>query len=141
MTVSRNAVMVRHPILVGIQVSTANTNLDGTTGTYALLFECLQTRYPNGVRIEEFYATATVTTTAGWIAIFFQSPTGQRLLWDMIKIDAITIAAGTMAEKDSTWSRKLGVVIFPPGWSIYVTTRNAEAINVWMYAFDHEHEE
>ena len=49
-----------------VTVSTANTNLDGTTGTYATLI----TAGSSGSRIDSIQIKATGTTTAGMIRFF-----------------------------------------------------------------------
>lgn len=61
------------PRISAVNVATANSNRDGTTGAYGHLI----TGAATGTRISEIVTQARVTTTAGMIRIFLRSnPTG-----------------------------------------------------------------
>ena len=104
------------------QVTTANPNRDGTTGTYVNVF----TAGASGSRIDDIYMTATVTTTAGMIRLFISDGTNTRLLSET-PVAAITVSATTAA-----WTAVLlsqGLVI-PSGYILKASTEKSEAINI-----------
>jgi hypothetical protein len=103
------------------QVSTANTNRDGT-GTIATII----TGATNGTRVDDIYIVATGTTTAGVIRLFINDGTNSRL-WQEILVSAITPST-TVA----VWSYTLlnQALILENGWSLRASTNNAETFNI-----------
>jgi hypothetical protein len=111
------------PIVGMAQVSVANTNRDGTTGTYVTLL----TAGASGTRVAEIVTQGAVTTTAGMVRLFLTDGTTTRM-FDEISIGAATVSATVKGNRVSTTYNNL---VIPSGWSIRASTHNAEAINVW----------
>jgi hypothetical protein len=113
------------PLMKHVQVSTANTNRDGTTGTYGTLL----TAGGNGCRIEEILLHAAVATTAGLIRLFINDGTNPRLFAE-IPVAAIT-PSGTVPAFTARLS--FANLVLESGDSITVNTNNAEAMNVFAF--------
>lgn len=111
------------PIVGMAQVSVANTNRDGTTGTYVTLL----TAGSSGTRVAEIVTQGTVTTTAGMVRLFLTDGTTTRM-FDEISVAAATVSGTVKGNRVSTTYNNL---VIPSGWSIKASTNNAEAINVW----------
>jgi hypothetical protein len=113
------------------QVSTANTNRDGTGS-----LQTLATGGLVGARINMVKVVATVTTTAGMVRLFLSLDNGttKRLVGE-IPISAITPSA-TVAAFTADYFFNAGVtgepIKLPDANAIlYASTHNAEAINVF----------
>jgi len=104
------------------QVTTANPNRDGTTGTYVNVF----TAGASGSRIDDIYMTATVTTTAGMIRLFISDGTNTRLLSET-PVAAITVSATTAAWTAVFLSQGL---VIPSGYILKASTEVSNAINI-----------
>jgi hypothetical protein len=111
------------PVVGMAQVTAANTNRDGTTGTYVTLL----TAAASGTRVAEIVTQGAVTTTAGMVRLFLTDGTTTRM-FDEISISAATVSATVKGNRVSTTYNNL---VIPSGWSIRASTHNAEAINVW----------
>ena len=113
---------------IGIgQISTANTNRDGT-GTIATIF----TAGANGSRIDAVDLKAVGTTTAGMIRLFIHDGVDARLLSE-VPVTAIT-PSGTLPSWESqlntnTMTQVLPLLL-PAGYSLHAATNNAETFNV-----------
>jgi hypothetical protein len=103
------------------QVSTANTNRDGT-GTLATIF----TAGSSGSRVDDILIVATGTTTAGMVRLFVHDGTNARL-WAEVPVTAVT-PSGTVAAFTSILLNQ--ALILPNGWSLRASTHNAETFNV-----------
>ena len=103
------------------QVSTANTNRDGT-GTIATIF----TAGASGSRIDDIYIAATGTVTAGVVRLFINDGTNTRL-WQEILVTATTPSTTVQV-----WSATLlnQALILPTTYSLRASTNNAETFNV-----------
>lgn len=103
------------------QVSTANTNRDGT-GTIATVF----TAGASGSRIDDIYIVATGTVTAGVIRLFLNDGTNSRLLSETL------VTATTPSTTVQAWNYTLlnQAWILPNGYSLRASTNNAETFNV-----------
>lgn len=103
------------------QVSTANTNRDGT-GTIATIF----TAGSNGSRVDDIKIQATATTTAGVVRLFLHDGTNARLLQEIL------VTAATPSTTVEAWSSTLlnQAIVLPNGWSLRASTNNAETFNV-----------
>ena len=110
------------------QVSVANTNRDGTTGTYITLV----TAAASGTRVAEIVTQATVTTTAGMVRLFLTDGSTTRM-FDEIAVSAATVSASVKGNRVSTLYTNL---VIPSGWSIRASTHNSEAINVFVLGAD-----
>jgi hypothetical protein len=104
------------------QVTTANPNRDGTTGTYVTVF----TAGASGSRIDDIYMTATVTTAAGMIRLFISNGTNIRMLSET-PVTAITVAATTAAWTAVFLNQGL---ILPSGYLLIASTEVSNAINI-----------
>lgn len=102
-----------------VAVSTANTNHDGTTGTYGTLM----TAGASGSRVDRINIKATGTTTAGMIRLFIGSSLIQEIPVIAITPSATQPSFGTDFVFDS------GLVL-QAGSVLKVSTNNAEQFNI-----------
>jgi hypothetical protein len=116
------------PRIGAVQLSVANTNRDGATGTYGTLISAGN----SGTRIAEISAQASGTTTAGMVRLFTNDGTNNRM-FDEISIAAASPSASVKATRISTTYTNLTL---PSGWSIKASTHNAEVINVFALGAD-----
>lgn len=105
------------------QVSTANTNRDGT-GTLATIF----TAGSSGSRVDDIVIQAVGTTTAGMVRLFLHDGTNARL-WGEVPVTAVTPSATVQAFTSSLLNQAL---VLPSGWSLRASTHNAETFNVFV---------
>ena len=103
------------------QVTTANTNRDGT-GTIATIFMAGS----SGSRVDDIVITAVGTTTAGMVRLFVHDGTNARL-WQEVQVTAATPSGTVQAFTASLFNQAL---ILPNGWSLRASTNNAETFNV-----------
>lgn len=103
------------------QVSTANTNRDGT-GTIATIF----TAGSSGSRVDDIWITATGTVTAGVVRLFIHDGTNARL-WQEIMVTATTPSTTVQTFTTALFNQAL---LLPNGWSLRASTNNAETFNV-----------
>ena len=104
------------------QISTANTNRDGT-GTIATVIKGVA----GGTRVDDIKIVATGTTTAGVVRLFLHDGSNARL-WTEVLVSAITPSTSV-----AVWSAELndlGLVLEDDNWSLRASTHNAEAFNV-----------
>jgi len=120
------------PIINYVQISTANTNRDGT-GTLGTLITGPSTAAANGVgeRINRIIVEATGTTIAGMVRFFISLDGGttKRMIAEKV-VSAITVGAAVAAFR--TEVPELVGFILPGGGNavIYVSTHNAETFNI-----------
>jgi hypothetical protein len=120
------------PIINYVQISTANTNRDGT-GTLGTLITGPSTAAANGVgeRINRIIIQATSTTTDGAVRFYLSLDGGttKRLVADK-DVTAITAAFSTSPFR--TEVPELVGLILPGGGNavIYVSTEKAETFNI-----------
>lgn len=113
---------------VGVgQVTTANTNLDGT-GTIATIF----TAGASGSRIDAINLKAVATTTAGMIRLFVHDGTNARLLTEVpvIAITPSSTLPAWEAQLNTNTMTQVLPIILPTGYSLRAATNNAETFNV-----------
>lgn len=103
------------------QVSTANTNRDGT-GTLATIF----TAGASGSRIDDIYIAATGTTTAGVVRLFLYDGTNNRL-WLEILVTAVTPSTTVQVWNYTLLNQAL---ILPVNYVLKGSTNNAETFNI-----------
>lgn len=109
------------------QISTANTNRDGT-GTIGTIF----TAGAAGSRIDSISLKAVATTTAGMIRLFIHDGTNARLLTEL-PVLALTPSATTPsweAQLNTNTMTQVLPIILPSGYSLRASTNNAETFNV-----------
>lgn len=130
MPVTATPVFAQTPVCGHGQVSTANTNRDGT-GTLVTLY----TAGTNGGRVEYIRAKAAVTTTAGMVRIFLSTDSGTtKRLWAEIAISAVTVGASTQSAEGEY--RPTLPLVLPASAILYASTHNAEAINCFVHGAD-----
>ncbi|BDI27980.1 hypothetical protein CCAX7_000310 [Capsulimonas corticalis] len=109
------------PVISSAQISTANTNRDGT-GTLA----DIATGATNGTRIDRITVIATGTTSAGMVRLYIYDGTNNRL-WKEVPITAIAPTAAISAFASVLPAQAL---ILPNGYKLRASTHNAETFNV-----------
>jgi hypothetical protein len=114
-----------------VQATAANTNRDGT-GTIATLF----TAGASGSRVERVRIQAAGTTTAGVVRLFIHDGTNARLLREVL-VTAITPSTTVEAfSADVDFSGPDQVLVLPTGYSLRVSTHNAETFNCFAFGGD-----
>lgn len=112
------------------QVTTANTNRDGT-GTPVSVF----TAGPVGSKIEEIVVEAVGTTTAGMVRIFLSSDGGTTYrLFDEFPVAAVT-PSGTVAVFRAS-KKYTNLLLSGTMWHLAATTHNTETFNVFALGGD-----
>lgn len=109
------------------QISTANTNRDGT-GTIGTV----HTAGSSGARIDSLAAIATSTTTAGMLRFFIDISSTIRLLCE-VPVQAVT-PSGTVSAWSAVLNSSTHPGVFPlvlqSGAILKASTNNAETFNV-----------
>lgn len=91
-----------------VRFSTANTNRDGSTGTYGTLF----TAGSNGSFFPGFRVTAEGNTTAGAVRLFQQDAgAGNIEMLKEIIVPAVTFVAGTTPVFEAEWYPQGGIML------------------------------
>lgn len=104
------------------QVTTANTNRDGT-GTIATVI----TGAANGTRVDDIEISAVASSAAGVVRLYLHDGTNSRLLREIL-VGTIT-ASNTVAAFNSRLT-DLGIILASASWSIRASTHNAETFNI-----------
>jgi hypothetical protein len=112
------------------QVSTANTNRDGT-GTIATVF----TAGANGSRIETVEIVATGTNTVGMVRLYVHDGTNARLLREQ-PIPANTPSGTVPAFQITLVFGDYVPLILQNGWSLRASTQVGETFNIIVFAGD-----
>jgi hypothetical protein len=104
-----------------VQISTANTNRNGTGTIGTLIIGAT-----NGTRVDDIYITATGAVTAGVVRLFISDATNIRL-WQEILVTATSPNVTT-----AVWSYTLlnQALLLKSGWYLAASTNNAETFNV-----------
>lgn len=121
-----NPVFALTPRTAIVQISTANTNRDGS-GTLGTFFQA----GPNGARLDCISIKATGTTTAGMIRLFLTKG-GSTRLWKEIPVSAIT-PSGTVAAFEAVVEvsgHDDMPMVLEADTIVKVGTHNAETFNV-----------
>ena len=114
------------PHTASVNVSTANTNRDGTGVVATLLTAPVATT--NGTRVDDIAIKARVATTAGMIRFFLYDGTTHRFLTE-VPVSAITPSASVAAFEDRTTLKNLGWIV-QGGWSLRCSTEKGESFDV-----------
>lgn len=112
-----------------VQISTANTNLDGT-GTLGTVISGVS----NGTIIQNLTIKATGNTTAGMIRLFLYDGSNTRLL-EEITVDATTQSATAHSFSKTIDFEGKGFVI-KNGWSLKAATEKGETFNIIAEGLD-----
>lgn len=115
------------PLLDLVQLTvTANTNRDGTTGTYSLV----ATGTASGKYIRRVVVTAAATTTAGVVRFFLSPDTGTtKRLFKEVLVTAITPSTTVEVFRIEV-TELAGVVLAGTTYQLYASVHNAETFNV-----------
>lgn len=124
-----NPAFASTPRLGSAQISTANTNRDGT-GTLGSVL----TAGASGSRIDRVRITATVTTTAGMVRLYVDDGTNVRLIREVV-VSAITVAAAT-AGFTAEIEFDGGLLLPDSNHILKASTHNAETFNVFAIGGD-----
>lgn len=115
-----------------IQISTANTNRDGTTGTYASGFVAGTTGVAptsNGALVKNVIICSPGTTTAGVVRIYYNNATNRRLIREVL------VPAVTPSTTIEAYTRDVPLnILVEQGHSIDFSTHNAEPFNCATFA-------
>lgn len=111
------------------ELSAANANRDGTTGTYVDVIVGAST----GTRIAEIVVQASVTTTAGMVRLFITNGVTTRM-FDEVTVTAATVSATVKGTRLSTTYNNL--ILPNASWKIIASTHNANNINVFALGAD-----
>lgn len=123
-----NPVFATTPVLAVAQISTANTNRDGT-GTLGTLL----TGAASGTIIHKIEIESTGTVTAGVIRLFLDLSGTIRLLQEIL------VPATTPSTSSAAWRYVLtyqfpNTLILPSNsWILKASTHNAEAFNIFVH--------
>lgn len=133
MAKSSQPVMSRGPRMECVSIATANTNRDGT-GTIGTLATAHAT---NGSWIDNIVIQAAGTTTAGVVRIYIYDGTNYFLFWEQM-VTAITPSATVQAfNAKLDFSQPGSKLWLPAGYSIRVSTHNAETFKVHCQIVDY----
>ena len=124
-----NPAFATTPRLGVVQISTANTNRDGT-GTIGSVI----TGVAAGTRIQRVRIVATGTTTAGVIRLFVDNGTNVRLLRETL-VTAITPSA-SIAVFQTEIEFENGLMLPSASYILKASTHNAETFNVFALGAD-----
>jgi len=108
--------------------ATANTNYDGTTGTYSA---AIVTAGANGLAVTRIDVVAIGTSAAALVRLFITDLSNSRMVAE-IAISAVTGSA-TVASATGSWTPGNDGLILPSGWSIKASTTVAQLTNVFVY--------
>lgn len=114
-----------------VQISTANTNRDGT-GTLGTVL----TGGTNGSVVKKIRVCATVTTTAGVVRLYLYDGSNTRLMQEIL-VPAITPSTTVEAFSRTITYGPDDVLHLPSNtWELRASTNNAEAFNVFAFYAD-----
>jgi hypothetical protein len=131
MPASQNPVFAAALNCGAVSISTANVARDGT-GTMGTLI----TAGANGTLVQTLRVLAVGTTTAGMVRVFVHNGTSA-FLYEEIPVTAITPSGTVQAfAADSAKITPATPLLLPSGWSLRVSTNNAETFHVTGQAGD-----
>lgn len=117
------------PVNQSSQVSSANTNLDGTGATV----QCAAGA-ANGRKLDRIRVSAIATSVAGNIRFFYSPDAGTtKRLIEELAVTAITVAAGTNAWK-GVWYAE-GLILPDANAQIFASTHIAATFNLLAEMF------
>lgn len=129
MAANTTPLFVDTPHIGMVQISTANTNRDGT-GTLGDVF----TATTDGSLIYYVRAQAIVTTTAGMVRLYLYDGTNTRLVGE-ITVSAVTVGASTPGWAGEWHPAK--PLYMASTWVLKASTHNAETFNVFAFGADY----
>lgn len=125
MAMTATPVFVQTPKQWFAQVSTANTNRDGT-GTLVDIVSGAT----NGTKIDCIYIQAAGTVTAGVVRLYVNDGTNTRL-WKEVMVTATTPSTSVQAWNSTIdLSYPGGGMFIPNGYKLRASTHNSETFNI-----------
>jgi len=115
-----------------VSIATANTNLDGTTGTYSAT---IITPGANGTIVNSIYVKAKVTTTAGMVRFFSSDGTTTNLILEL-SVTAVTPSATVQSFSKMLTDTDFGNLVLKSGHTLKCSTEKAETFGVTLYGRD-----
>ena len=131
MTANTRPIFSEAPNLGIAQISTANTNRDGT-GTIGTVL----TAGADGTRVNRIVIKATVTTSAGIIRLYIKDG-GTWYLWKEIKVTAITVSSTVTGFEYEIKLAGEDALVLESGQLLGASTHNANTFNVIAYGGDY----
>ncbi len=119
-----------------VTISTANSNLDGTTGAYDTIFTAGGGN--KGSLISNLIIKAQVSTTPGMIRLFLTIPGSTTNILKEIPVPAITKSATASSFYYRLNFEGRGFSL-KPGWILKATTENAESFNIHAEVLEWTH--
>lgn len=115
----------KHP---SVRIATANTNRDGSTGTYGTLF----TAGSDGSFFKGFRWMAEGNTTAGAIRLFLQDggSGNVELIYEAV-VPLVTFSAGVTPVASGDWFPDGGIVL-SANTVVKVSTNASETFSCWL---------
>ena len=108
MAAGTTPIFLATPRSPAVRIATANTNRDGSTGTYGTLF----TASANGAYFKGFRAVAEANTTAGGIRLFIQDAgSGNVEMRLELVVPATTFVAGITPVWSGEWMPPEGIML------------------------------
>lgn len=129
MSANINPIHIDTPFTAVAQISTANTNRDGT-GTIGTV----KSAGSDGTRIDLIRVVATGTTTAGVVRLFIHDGSSA-ILWKEVLVTAVT--PSTSVEVFVAEVAPTEPILLASGYSLRASTHNAEAFNVFAHGGDY----
>jgi hypothetical protein len=130
MSVTPTPAFTQSPLLAQVQMGTANTNRDGSTGTYSSAISA----GANGSLVDYIAFKAIVTTTPGTLRIFYSPDSGTtwRLLDEVATAGAVVGA--TSPGESQIWIPPGGVPLnLPSTGQLKFCPNNSETWNVFVH--------
>lgn len=116
-------------------VSTANSNLDGSTGSYTTVYTAGSLGTEVGSVITSIIVKAQQTTSPGMVRLFIIDSSGMNpgFLFSEVEIPAVTQSATLQTFSCLALT---GALCIPPGWSIIASTQVAETFSILIEGSD-----
>lgn len=128
MAANTSPIFILTPKTPSVRISTANTNTDGSTGTYGTLF----TAGSNGSFFPGFRWQAEQNTTAGAIRLFVQTGgAGNIEMLNCFIVAAISFSAGTTNYASGEWFPQGGIFLAASS-VVKVSTQIGEIFSCWL---------
>ena len=124
MAANTSPIFTLTPVIGMAQISTANTNRDGTGTIESVLIGGTE-----GTRIHRITIKAIATTTAGIIRLFIDDGSNVRL-WREILVTAITPSASVATFEEEILLDEEEALILPATYELQAATHNAESFNI-----------
>jgi hypothetical protein len=117
---------------LAVTIATANSNLDGTTGTYGTLITANASL--NGLFIKNIWIKATTNTSQGMIRIFVGDSRGPKLIKE-VEVPAVVKSASSPAFEAIVPMN----FVLKPNYVVIVSTEVANTFNVFADAQDYSY--